>query len=518
MHDPAVIDSAGDGVLQWGAAFKRFHGTRAAEAARSGEVFGVCGAACLVTKDAFDELGGFDEHFFVSHEDVDLSYRARLLGYRCRYAADAVVRHHGSATLGRTSAFAVFHGQRNLEWLYLKNSPLSILLRSMPGHLLYTVAAAGYFARLGLLGAFLRAQAGGRGGRAARAASACRRAAHTAGRRRRDLAAARAALAGDEAGAKSGSTSDWPGRCRKRRRPERRCAAVNATPEVTAIVVNFNAGDELRAALASVARELDGRAWDGVVVDNASQDGSAAIALEFAPAVTLIANPANVGFGRAVNQALAQRPRAVRADHEPRLPAAAGSHGRARSRAAREPQCAIAGPRILNPDGSVQGSARGDPDMLTGFFGRSTALRRRLPWLPASRRNVVDAERARGRAEPGGGLAVGRVRARAARGARARRRFRRALFPLLGGRRPVPPPADARLRGSLRAGGDGRAPRRATRAARREAPSVRAFHDSAYLYYATHVAPGALNPKRLLARALLTLRCWWLLRATREHA
>ena len=48
------------------------------------------------------------------------------------------------------------------------------------------------------------------------------------------------------------------------------------------------------------------------------------------------------------------------------------------------------GPRILDPDGSVQGSARGDPDMFTGFFGRSAALRRLLPWLPVSRRNVVD--------------------------------------------------------------------------------------------------------------------------------
>jgi GT2 family glycosyltransferase len=159
MHDPAIIDSAGDGVLRWGGAFKRFHGTRAPEAAQSGEVFGVCGAACLVPRGVFDELGGFDEAFFVSHEDVDLSYRARLLGYRCRYAAAAVVRHHGSATLGRASAFAVYYGQRNLEWMYVKNSPLSVLLRSMPGHLLYTAAAAGYFARLGLLGAFVRAKA-----------------------------------------------------------------------------------------------------------------------------------------------------------------------------------------------------------------------------------------------------------------------------------------------------------------------------------------------------------------------
>jgi GT2 family glycosyltransferase len=164
IHDPAVIDSAGDGVLQWGGAFKRFHGTRSPDAGRSVEVFGVCGAACAVTKAVFDELGGFDEHFFVSHEDVDLSYRARLLGYRCRYAADAIVRHHGSATLGRTSAFAVFQGQRNLEWVYLKNSPLSILLRSLPGHLLYTAAAAGYFARMGLFGAFVRAKMAALGG------------------------------------------------------------------------------------------------------------------------------------------------------------------------------------------------------------------------------------------------------------------------------------------------------------------------------------------------------------------
>jgi N-acetylglucosaminyl-diphospho-decaprenol L-rhamnosyltransferase len=41
------------------------------------------------------------------------------------------------------------------------------------------------------------------------------------------------------------------------------------------------------------------------------------------------------------------------------------------------------------------------------------------------------------------------------------------------------------------------------------AASIKAFHESAYLYYATHVAPGALNPKRPLARLLLGLRCWF---------
>ena len=51
--------------------------------------------------------------------------------------------------------------------------------------------------------------------------------------------------------------------------------------------------------------------------------------------------------------------------------------------------CAIVAPRILDPDGSPQGNARGDPDMLTGLFGRTSALRRTLPGLDVARRNVI---------------------------------------------------------------------------------------------------------------------------------
>jgi GT2 family glycosyltransferase len=158
MHDPALIDSAGDGMLASGGAFKRHHGASVERARESMEVFGVCGAACLMPRHVFDQLGGFDEDFFVSHEDVDLSYRARLLGYRCRYVAGAVVRHHGSVTIGRVSGFAVFQGQRNLEWLYVKNTPMTLLLRTLPSHMLYMAAAGVHFARSGALGPFLRAK------------------------------------------------------------------------------------------------------------------------------------------------------------------------------------------------------------------------------------------------------------------------------------------------------------------------------------------------------------------------
>ena len=156
LHDPSTIDSAGDGYLRAGGAFKRFHGESSALAGVSGEVFGACGAAFMIRRSLFLELGGFDEDFFMVYEDVDLSYRARLRGHRCLYVSDAIVHHAGSGTLGRSSEAAVFHGQRNLEWTYLKNTPLALLVRSFPSHVLYGGAAVAGYAASGGLGPCLR--------------------------------------------------------------------------------------------------------------------------------------------------------------------------------------------------------------------------------------------------------------------------------------------------------------------------------------------------------------------------
>lgn len=62
------------------------------------EVFGVCGAACLLRRELFAELGGYDESYFAFYEDVDLNVRARIAGWRFEYVPEAVVWHVGNAS------------------------------------------------------------------------------------------------------------------------------------------------------------------------------------------------------------------------------------------------------------------------------------------------------------------------------------------------------------------------------------------------------------------------------------
>ena len=60
----------------------------------SGETTWCSGAAALIRRCAFEEVGGFDERlFFMYCEDVDLSWKFWLKGWKCVYVRDSVVRH-----------------------------------------------------------------------------------------------------------------------------------------------------------------------------------------------------------------------------------------------------------------------------------------------------------------------------------------------------------------------------------------------------------------------------------------
>jgi GT2 family glycosyltransferase len=101
VGDPetARLYSAGMALTRDGRAFETGAGEPQSDAyRRPREVFGVCGAACLLRRELFAELGGYDEGYFSFYEDVDLNVRARIAGWRFAYEPAAVVWHLGNAS------------------------------------------------------------------------------------------------------------------------------------------------------------------------------------------------------------------------------------------------------------------------------------------------------------------------------------------------------------------------------------------------------------------------------------
>ena len=119
-NNPEYLDGAGDAYHISGLAWRWFYYHPAyAYGLKPREVFSACAAAALYDRDAFLQVGGFDEDFFSYHEDADLSFRLRLQGYRCLYVPTAVVKHVGSASVGAQSDFALYHWQRNFIWAFI---------------------------------------------------------------------------------------------------------------------------------------------------------------------------------------------------------------------------------------------------------------------------------------------------------------------------------------------------------------------------------------------------------------
>jgi GT2 family glycosyltransferase len=157
--DPGRLDGTGDLYSPSGLAWRRDHGKPVEQApATPSEVFSACAAAALYRRDAFDEVGGFDESYFCFFEDVDLAFRLRLAGHRCLYVPDAVVHHVGSASTRRGSDFAVYHGHRNLVWTYVKDMPWPHVLTFLPQHLLLNVLSIAWFTLRGQARAIFRAK------------------------------------------------------------------------------------------------------------------------------------------------------------------------------------------------------------------------------------------------------------------------------------------------------------------------------------------------------------------------
>ena len=133
MGRPELIDSAGDLYCALGWAFSLGKDRNRSRYEKESVVFSACGGAAIYRKDLFEQIGYFDELHFSYLEDVDVGYRARIMGYTNRYTPKAVVYHAGSgSTGGRYNPFKVRLASRNSWYVIYKNMPVLQIVINLP--------------------------------------------------------------------------------------------------------------------------------------------------------------------------------------------------------------------------------------------------------------------------------------------------------------------------------------------------------------------------------------------------
>jgi GT2 family glycosyltransferase len=117
------LDSAAMLVARDGSSKQRGHGRLPEDFPEAEETLFPSGSAALYRRVMLDDIGLFDDSFFLYCEDTDLGLRARWAGWKCLYVPDAVVEHHYSHSAGRASKVKAYYVERNRLFVVAKNFP-----------------------------------------------------------------------------------------------------------------------------------------------------------------------------------------------------------------------------------------------------------------------------------------------------------------------------------------------------------------------------------------------------------
>lgn len=127
-----TVDSAGLKVSVLGHGIQNLLGEHVERVGGVCEVFGVSATAALFRRELLQDVGLFDEDYFIYYEDVDLAWRARLRGWRSFLVPQAIVYHAHSATVGRGSPFKKRLLMRNRLWTVAKDYHFPALIFFLP--------------------------------------------------------------------------------------------------------------------------------------------------------------------------------------------------------------------------------------------------------------------------------------------------------------------------------------------------------------------------------------------------
>lgn len=131
--DKKHFDSTGDIYTTWGLPYPRGRDEPVSDTYdKDTMIFGASGGASVYKVSMLKEIGLFDEDLFAYLEDIDISFRAQLAGWKVMYNPKAVAYHKVGMTSGKIKGFTTYHYMKNLPIVFWKNVPLRYFPRVAP--------------------------------------------------------------------------------------------------------------------------------------------------------------------------------------------------------------------------------------------------------------------------------------------------------------------------------------------------------------------------------------------------
>jgi len=130
-------DSTGDMYTVWGLPFPRGRGESTnGQFDKQRHIFGASGGASVYRVECLHEIGIYDQDFFAYYEDIDISFRAQLAGWKVAFVPSAIVYHAYNTTSSKIKGFTTYQSIKNLPFVVIKDVPARLLPTVAPRFLL----------------------------------------------------------------------------------------------------------------------------------------------------------------------------------------------------------------------------------------------------------------------------------------------------------------------------------------------------------------------------------------------
>lgn len=140
------LDNAGGIMDRYGFGMQKYPDALLSKIPSNGETFFSYGGSFITRADIFKKIGGYDDKYFTLNDDIDLSWRMRLEGYRVYFTKQSIVYHKVSATLGilYDRPKKRYWSERNMFRTILKNYRIRDFFTRFPIYLILTFGQIAY--------------------------------------------------------------------------------------------------------------------------------------------------------------------------------------------------------------------------------------------------------------------------------------------------------------------------------------------------------------------------------------